>query len=106
MRIGLMDTRITLRQPTTTTNSYGEEVISFADYGNGWWAQKLQPGAREVYATGGKISEVDCIFRIHYLSAVDETWQIIEDGTTYKITGKPKELGRQMGLEIMAQVQQ
>lgn len=102
MITGQLDRQITLRQPTTSTNSYGEETTTYSDYAT-VFASVLQQGSKEVFYSG-KVSEVDVVFKIRFIDAVDVDWQVNYDSKTYKITGT-KELGRQDGFELMAQVQ-
>lgn len=96
---GRMDRQITLMQPTTTYNDYGEPVNSFAAHST-IFANVQQSGSKEAYQAG-KAVDIDAVFRIRYMSAITETWQIVYDSVTYEIVGRPKELGRQDGLELM-----
>lgn len=95
-----MDRQITLMQPTTTYNDYGEPVDSFEAYGSPVFASVQQTGSRETYQAG-KVVDIDTVFKIRYLSVVTEKWRVVYDGVTYEIVGRPKELGRQDGTEIM-----
>jgi SPP1 family predicted phage head-tail adaptor len=94
-----MDRQITLMQPTTTYNDYGEPVESFAVHST-IFANVQQSGSREAYSAG-KVVDIDAVFKIRYMTGITETWQIVYDSVTYEIVGRPKELGRQDGLEIM-----
>jgi len=98
-----MDKLITLREPTSSDDDHGQKTESFSDWDD-VFANVTQQGSREVFRSG-KVSEVNAVFKIRYLSEIDETWQIVWDGVTYKIIGRPKELGRQDGLEIMGKAQ-
>ncbi len=100
---GRLDRKITLQEPTTTTNDYGETTTTYSDYTT-TFANVKQQSSREVFG-GGKVSEVEAVFTIRYLSGVTANWQIVHDGTTYEIMGKPREIGRQKFLEIMARSQ-
>jgi SPP1 family predicted phage head-tail adaptor len=100
MITGRMDRQITLMQPTTTYNDYGEPEDVFAAYGVPVFANVQQTGSREAYQAG-KVVDIDVVFKIRYLSAVTEKWRVVYDDVTYEIVGRPKELGRQDGIEIM-----
>lgn len=97
---GRMDRQITLMQPTTTYNDYGEPVESFSAYGDPVFANVQQTGSREAYQAG-KAVDIDVVFKIRYMTGIDETWQVVYDSVTYEIIARPKELGRQDGLELM-----
>jgi len=99
MITGRLDKKITLQQPTETEDAYGEEISTFSDYAT-VFASATQTGAREMYQAG-KVSEVDMVFKARYMPAVTEKWRVVCDGVIYEIVGRPKELGRQDGLEIM-----
>jgi SPP1 family predicted phage head-tail adaptor len=99
---GRMDRKITIKPAVATQNEYGEEITSHPE--SAWietFAEVKQQSAREVWQ-GGKVSETDTLFRTRYMAGFDETALISFEGTDYEITGKPRELGRQDGLEIMA----
>ena len=100
---GRMDRKITLQEPTTTTNAYGEETTTYTDHPD-TFANIKQQSSLEVF-NGGKISEVEAIFTIRYRIGVTSTWRIIYNGDTYEIMGKPREIGRRRFLEIMARSQ-
>ena len=100
---GRMDRKITLQEPTTTTNDYGEETTTYTDQPD-TFANIKQQSSLEVF-NGGKISEVEAIFTIRYRIGVTATWWIIYNGDTYEIMGKPREIGRRRFLEIMARSQ-
>jgi SPP1 family predicted phage head-tail adaptor len=102
MMSGRLDRQITLQEPTTSQNSYGEQTTTWSDSAT-VWAQVQQQSGREMFAAG-KLAEVDMLFKIRYRSSVDETWRISYDGRTYEIESV-KELGRQDGLEIAAKAQ-
>ncbi len=98
-----MDRRITIQQPTVSYNDYNEQITSWSTFATVWANVKRQ-SAREIWAAG-KTAEVDAVFTIRYMSGIDETFRIVFDSENYEITGAPRELGRQDGLEIMGQLQ-
>ena len=100
---GRMDRKITLQEPTTTTNAYGEETTTYADQPD-TFANVRQQSSQEVF-NGGKVSEVEAVFTLRYRADVTATWRISYDGDTYEIMGKPREVGRRRFLEIMARSQ-
>lgn len=102
MMSGRLDRKITIQEPTTTYDSYGEPVESWSDLAI-VWAEVRQQSAREMWESG-KVSEVEMMFRIRYRSGIDETCRVVYDGKNYDITGEPREIGRRDGLEIMGKV--
>ena len=100
-----MDRKITLQEPETGTNAYGETTTTWPEANHiETFANVKQQSSREVFG-GGKVSEVEAVFTIRYQSDVDETWRISYDSTIYEIVGKPREIGRRRFLEIMARSQ-
>ena len=96
---GNFDRQIILMCPTESENDYGEVISSFEAYGS-VFASVFQSGSKEIYQSG-KVSEIDMVFKTRYMPTITEKWQVVYDGVTYEIVGRPKELGRQDGLEIM-----
>jgi len=99
-----MDEQIVLRSVSTTTDDYGQAVETYSDDIT-VFANVTRQGGKEIFKSG-KVSEVDTVFKIRWFSDIDETWQIVYDNTTYKIVGKPKELGRRDGVEIIGKAQE
>jgi len=101
---GRMDRKITLQEPETGTNAYGETTTTWPEANHiETFANVKQQSSREVFG-GGKVSEVENVFTIRY-QTMDETWRISYDSTIYEIVGKPREIGRRRFLEIMARSQ-
>ena len=46
------------------------------------------------------------MFRIRYIDGVTAKMRIVYDDVYYEITGKPREIGRKQGLEIMGKAQE
>ncbi len=99
MMAGRLDRKLTLQKPTTTEDKYGEEQTTWNNYRDVWAGIQKQSG-REMFEAG-KLAEVDMVFKIRYLSEIDETWRIQYDGKDFDIN-HIKELGRKDGLEIAA----
>ena len=101
---GRMDRKITLQEPATGTNAYGETTTTWPEENHiETFANVKQQSSREVFG-GGKVSEVESVFTIRYQD-MNETWRINYDSTIYEIVGKPREVGRRRFLEIMARSQ-
>lgn len=102
MQSARLDRKITLQQSITTQDTYGEPDVTWSDYADVWAEVRTQSG-REIFSAG-KVAEVDAIFKIRYISSLDETWRIVYGSRNYDIKSI-KELGRQDGLEILARAQ-
>ena len=102
MQSARLDKKITLQQPTTAQDAYGEVDVTWGDYGEVWASVKTQSG-REIFSAG-KVAEVDAVFKIRYVSSLDETWRIVYGSRNYDIKSIAQ-LGRQDGLEIHARAQ-
>ncbi len=94
-----MDRKITIQEPTTTTNDYGEKETTWSELAS-VWADVKQQSARETWGAG-KIAETEIAFKIRHRTGIDETCRVVYDSINYDITGI-REIGRQNGLEIMA----
>ncbi len=99
MIAGRLDRKITIQEPTTTLNDYGEEETTWSKVAD-VWAEVKQQSARETWGAG-KVAETEIAFKIRYRTGIDETCRVIYDSVNYDITGV-REIGRQDGLEIMA----
>ena len=97
-----LNRKITLQYPTTSQDSYGEEDVTWATYRN-VWAQVVQQSGREIFSAG-IVAEADTLFRMRYISTLDETWRISYNSKYYNIKSV-KELGRKEGLEVTAKAQ-
>jgi len=103
MDIGKLDTRIQLQHVTTTKDSYGQPIETWATTAN-LWAQRIDV----VRAAVSLENEVDMEstkyvsrFIIRHRTDVDGKARIVCDGRTYLIT-QIASIGRLQGLEIVA----
>ncbi len=97
-----MDRQITVEYPNTSTNDYGEETTEWLELAT-VWAEVRQQSGREIWQ-GGKIAEMDAMFRIRNLPGLGKDCRIYYDGHPYDISSI-KEIGRSEGHEIMAKAQ-
>ena len=104
MIAGRLDRLIDIEQPTETQNDYGEKTVTWSHYAT-VYAEVVQQSAREAFGAG-KIAETDAVFRIRYIDGVTAKMRIVYDDVYYEITGKPREIGRKQGLEIMGKAQE
>jgi len=106
MHSARLDRLITIQKKTADSppvDEYGEPSESWADYTDVWANIKKQSG-REMFA-GGKVGEVDIIFRIRHASWLNEKeYRIVYDGDTYDIS-PPIEIGRKDGLDVPGRAQ-
>lgn len=99
-----LDRPITIQQYSETADSYGEPIKTWTTLVETFAGIKQQ-SAKELFSAG-KISETDIVFTTRYVSGVTAKDRILYDGKYYYLTGEPRELGRQDGLEIAAKVQE
>jgi SPP1 family predicted phage head-tail adaptor len=69
MRAGKLDQRVTIQLGTTSYNSFGEPVTTWAD---SWttWGQVITKGGGEYYAAQKLNASVEAVFRIRYSSTL------------------------------------
>jgi len=101
-----MDRKISIQNYTEGADSpdMGEVIKTWSDLYSTIWAQVLKQSGREIFS-GGKLSEVDVIFRIRYMDNITTKCRIVYDSNNYDIVSV-KEIGRQNGLEIMGKMQE
>lgn len=99
MRAGNLDRRITIQTVGTIVDDYGREVpggtVDLATV----WASMQQQGGREFIAADAVQAERKVVFRLHYVSGLDEAMTVLHDGMEYDIR-EVRELGRRQGLEL------
>lgn len=100
MLAGRRDRRLTLLARTLARNAQGEEVATYAVEAT-VWAEKLDLRGREYFAAQQVNSDVTTRFRIVYRDGVTVLHRCECDGVTYDIS-QVSEIGRRVGLEIMA----
>ena len=103
MRAGQIDRRIVIERNTTTDDSLGEPIDSWATLAT-VWAEVREPRGREFFAGGQRVAEVDTVFIIRHRTDVTAKDRINYDSKLYDIQFIG-EIGRTVGLEIMAKAQ-
>ena len=102
MRSGAMDHPITIQKRVTTTDAAGERVVTWQTFID-CYASKRDAGGRDFFAAHRENAEMTSVFKIRWMTGVTHDMRILDrDGVVYEIVGKPKELGRRRGLEIVA----
>jgi len=100
MMAGPMDRRITLRTPTATQDTAGQQVDTMGSPVE-VWANEFPLRGEEGFAASQKYGEVTTRFRIRYLAGVTTRTNLTYDGRTYDIRAVLP-IGRRVGLELFA----
>lgn len=100
MRSGRLDRLITIQVKTSTEDSFGEMIETWATLAEVWAELKYLRGS-EWFAAQQEGASVDVIFRIRYRDDVTPLNVIVYDSRTYDISAV-LELGRREGLELYA----
>lgn len=87
-----LDKRVTLKKPTLSQDSYGQEVKTMTSQGS-FWAKvtPLRSGRREEIIAGQKraVGQTTILLRLNRVTVlVDETWSVFYNGQNYSILGK------------------
>jgi SPP1 family predicted phage head-tail adaptor len=99
---GTMRTQIVLQSPSTTTNSRGEVLTTYADAAT-VWAEATPVRARDVFAAGKEQLPVDTVFRVRYRAGVTAAWRVRWRGDNYELHGEPVDVdGGRRTLELAA----
>lgn len=82
--IGELDRRITLRNPSISTNDFGEKVRAYADVSSLWAKVDFVKGNE-----GDNSDRLESVKRVDFLvrynTAIDEMSQITWDGDTFEV---------------------
>jgi SPP1 family predicted phage head-tail adaptor len=103
MKSGPLDRRVTIKRATTTANSFGEGVKTWATLATVWASQSPVSDAERVQS-GQITADAQMRFRIRYSRAVADVNpkdRLEIGGKVFEIWGV-KEIGRREGLEISA----
>lgn len=85
MRSGELNRRITIQHVSGhTTDSYNEEIPTWADLKK-IWASVKTTGGGEFYAAQKVNSEVEVLFKMRHCSDLDEDMRIVYSGKIYEI---------------------
>lgn len=102
MNSGRLDRPITVKNPTFSTNGYGEQIAS-SYASTSVWAQVISDSGDESLINRVKNSKQVKIFKVRYGITVDEQSLITYNSVDYYVTGI-QEVGREDFLLITAQL--
>lgn len=104
IKAGELDRRIVLMTRTQGQNTSGRPTIVWAD-GNEIWAQvrDMLPSRGEQIADGINVASRPARIRVRYRDDISADMRIRYGDQTLQIVSEVAELGRQEGLEFMAE---
>lgn len=100
MQAGRLDRRIRIEEATTSADSFGQPLETWALVAE-VWAELAPLKGGERWMAQQVTAETTTRFRIRYRDDVTEKMRIVYDGAEYDIASVT-EIGRREGLEIMA----
>jgi len=106
MNIGALDRRVTLQEPTSTVNDYGERTVSWGTYATVWAAIERKPSASERNSGEQVVSFQSVTFTIRNSSQVEllsPSYRISYDSKIYEILGV-QEVGRSEQLRVITEL--
>lgn len=102
---GPRDRRIKIERRTYTTDSFGGEVITWVEVGNGWSVSSLPVKDSEAFRNSEATATITHRFQMLWSATawaqIDPRCRITFDGRLYDIV-VVKEIGRRDGIEISA----
>lgn len=104
MQAGRRDRQVQFLRATTSRNTAGEEVPTWAALGNPVWAGLKEAGGREALSAEGLSAEVDAVFTLErHVPDFTEQDRIrdLETGRVHDIKMR-RELPGHVGWEVMA----
>ena len=104
MRAGDLDRRITIQEFTSTINEYEEPIKTWSPIaeGNNIPAQFVQSGGREIWQARQENAEIVGMFKIRFISGLNERQRISYNGRYYQIF-RIEEINRGEGWNLYAQ---
>lgn len=84
MRAGKLRRRASLQRKSVSQDSYGAEVVSWAEFAAVWAAVRPLQG-REFWASQGEQGEATTEITIRYLAGVQVEDRVVAEGRTYDI---------------------
>ncbi len=106
MNIGALDRRVTLQEPTSTVNDYGERTVSWGTYATVWAAIERKPSASERNSGEQVVSFQSVIFTLRNSSQGElhsSSYRISYDSKIYEILGV-QEVGRSEQLRVITEL--
>ena len=99
IKAGQLDRRLLLRRPSTTRNTFGEDVETFVDVKNVAARYVPQTGREEFVPADGHSAKQSTIFEIRYRAGVGPKWRVVFYGSEYDVEDVA-EVGRREGLRL------
>lgn len=103
MNIGKLDRQIVIQRKTTTRDSEGGAVETWADYRT-VWAEKLDVGGSKGFRGGALRPETETVFTVRWNANFTQLDRIVYRSTNYSILSIA-EIGRKEGLAIQARTE-
>ena len=106
MNIGALDRRVTLQEPESTVNDYGERTVIWKTYATVWAAIERKPSASQRNIGEQLVSFQSVTFMIRNSSQVallSPSYRISYDSKIYEILGV-QELGRNEQLRVITEL--
>lgn len=100
MRSGLLRKRITLQRSTSTQNSLGEDVVTWANLGSRWASVEPLAG-REFENAQQNVSRIETRFITRYTTGITSKNRIVFDNVNYEIESIINVDQRSRELEIL-----
>jgi SPP1 family predicted phage head-tail adaptor len=105
MRAGRLRERVTLQQPVTTQDGYGQDVETWADVASLWAGVEPLRG-REYHEAQQHTNDVTVRVVIRRPPSIDirPTWRVVHGATTYQIEAIIDPGSRGIFLELMCRL--
>lgn len=85
MRAGLLNRRVQLQSFALSSN--GDPTSGTWTTTHTVYAQKMDKGSVERFATDQELAESASAYRVRYLSDIDPTWRLVDGGDIWDIEG-------------------
>jgi len=86
MRAGRLDRQITIQHATVIQDASGQEIEHWEPFASVWASRKDVRGS-ERFSSDQRFAARSAVYRLRYLSGLNEEMRIVDDGKTYQIIG-------------------
>jgi len=86
MLAGRLDRLVTVESRAVAQDASGQEIETWSTFAAAW-AERRDMRGIERFAASQELAVRSATFRLRWLDGVDETMRLIDEGTTWNITG-------------------
>lgn len=86
MRPGKMDRQIVIKSATEAQDAAGQPISTWTTFAT-VWAERKDVRGSERFTAGQELAARTAVYRIRWLTGINEKMRVVDAGATYEITG-------------------